>query len=115
GRRAQDRGLVLLPTGIVLRTGQRTPTLRWEEIAGFRDHWSRPGRKILWTEVTDQVDSWLTVEPVPQASWPSDPTIRVATLAVDPVVVLTVLRLYLAHPELRAELGTERAVQRVNG
>ncbi|KQW47952.1 hypothetical protein ASC77_16235 [Nocardioides sp. Root1257] len=123
-RQALERGLVLLPAGLVLRTGRRTPLLPWDEIAGFRDHWSRPGRKILWTEVTDQVDSWLSVQPVPGAGWPPDPlrartgtpdpTIKVAAIAVDPVVVLAVLRLYLAHPELRAELATERAVHRVN-
>ena len=123
-RRTLDRGLLLLPAGVVLRTGRRTPLLPWDEIAGFRDHWSRPGRKILWTEVTDQVDSWLSVQPVAGASWPPDPlrartgtpdpTIEVAAIAVDPVVVLAVLRIYLEYPELRAELGTERAVHRVN-
>jgi hypothetical protein len=122
-RRAQDRGLLVLPTAVVLRTGRRGPRLPWEEIAGFRDHWSRPGRKILWTEITDEVDSWLSVEPAPHASWEPDPlramtgtaspTIKATTLAVDPVVVLALLRLYRDRPDLREELGTELAVRRV--
>lgn len=114
-RRAADRGILLLPEAVVLRTGSRTTRLPWAEIAGFRDHWSRPGRKILWTEITDDVDNWLTVEPVPGATWERDPrhpltgtpnpTVEATTLAVDPGEALATLRLHLARPELRPQLG----------
>lgn len=116
GRRARDRGLLLLPDALVLRTSRQPARLPWTEIAGFRDHWSRPGRKVLLTEVTDRVDNWLSVESVSGATWAPDPlrllsgtsspTLKATTLAVDPVEVLTMLRLYLDRPDLRAALGS---------
>lgn len=106
-RRTRDRGILLLRDAVVLRTSRRPTRLPWNEIAGFRDHWSRPGRKIVVTEVTDQIDNWLSVEPVPQATW-APATIRATTLAIDPVEALAVLRLHLARPDLRAGLPEGR-------
>lgn len=106
-RRTPSRGILLLRDAVVIRTGAQPVRLPWAEIAGFRDHWSRPGRKILFTEITDDIDNWLSVEPVPQAAW-EPATVPATTLAVDPVEALAILRLHLARPDLRAGLPEGR-------
>ena len=117
-RRTPSRGILLLRDAVVLRAGGQSVRLPWAEIAAFRDHWSRPGRKIILTEVTDEIDNWLSVEPVPTATWKPDPlhaltgttspTISATTLAVDPVEALAILRLHLVRPDLRAGLAEGR-------
>lgn len=113
-RRAADRGFLLTPASVQLRTHtvQRVP---WEDLAGVRAHWTRR----VWGIVApgDQVQNWLTLELTPDAaggarhtpiqafSRGGGPGVRAETLAVDPHTARDLLRHYLDHPRDRARLA----------
>lgn len=121
-RRRPDRGLLLTPHVLVLRT-QRTPiTVPWASVTRVRAHWGRTLREGRTTP-GEVIHNWLTFETDgPAADAPSAvaalsgtqaPTLDASTLAVDPHLALAVCELYLAQPEVRGELGTSACLDRV--
>jgi hypothetical protein len=122
-RMATDRGLVLTPAGVLLRTGRVQTSVPWEQVADVRAHWHRRV-KGAFTSVEEPIHNWLTFElhadatvepdPLRVMSGSASPTMDAATLAVDPYVVLDLARFYLQHPECRAELATDAGPARLD-
>ncbi len=116
-----DRCLLLTVDGLVIG-GVRTPVrVRWHDVRGLRRHWTVTRRRGLLHH-NDLVHNWLSFDVVPGAvegktptstlARTEEPTIDVATLAVDPRVVVAVVTFYLDNPEARGELRTVEAVDR---
>ena len=122
-RMATDRGLVLTPEGVLLRTRRAPATVPWSRIGEVRAHWHRRV-KGAFTSVEEPIHNWLTFElragapvepdPLRVMSGSASPTMDAATLAVDPYVVLDLARFYLQHPECRAELATDAGQARLD-
>jgi hypothetical protein len=122
-RMATDRGLVLTPGGVLLRTRRVPATVAWEQVSEVRAHWHRRV-KGAFTSFEEPIHNWLTFElrdgagatepdPLRVMSGTTSPTLDAATLAVDPWVVLDLARFYLHHPEARAELATDAGAARL--
>lgn len=106
--RIEDRGVALVPDGIVVRTSRTPVRLAWSDVTGVRAHWRRRVRGLYPTP-DEPVHNWLTFEVAGTGQGVSiDPT----TFACDPELALAVIRHYLDHPDDRAELGTERSLLR---
>ena len=103
-----DRGVALLPAGVLLRTRREPVALAWEAITGLRTHWTRRVRGAM-PSPDEMVHNWLTFEVAGSSHGVSmDPT----TFAIDPVAALALLQHYLDHPDDRPELGTDRSLER---
>jgi hypothetical protein len=122
-RMAVDRGLVLTPGGVLLRTRRAPASVPWDGIADVRAHWRRRV-KGAFTSIEEPIHNWLTFElrggatagpdPLQVLSRTASPTMDAATLAVDPWLVLDLARFYLNHPECRAELATDAGPARLD-
>ncbi|GAB2865714.1 hypothetical protein [Nocardioides pacificus] len=123
-RRTPDKGVVLLPDGVLLRTRTDPELLGWDEIAAVRAHWTRLAR--VWPPMPDdQIRNWLTFERTPLSaaharrdqlallSGSPSPSVAVEDLAMDPHVVLEAAQYYLATPAARGELAGEQALARL--
>lgn len=119
-RLAVDRGVLLTPEAVVLRTQREPITVAWSAVTGVRPHWTRFVREGITTP-GESISNWLTFE---AAAWDgvlgvavlagvNAPTVDAEALAVDPERVLAICRFYLAEPEAREELATEAALARL--
>jgi hypothetical protein len=109
-RRTADRGILLTPHGIVLRTRVDPLRLAWEDVVDVRDHWARAVR-VGPTMPDDLVDNWLsfvvrdaTADRLTALSGSASPSVPVGVLGPDPHHVLEICRHYLAHPGERPGL-----------
>lgn len=108
-RAGSGRGILLRPDALVVHTGDAPVHLTWQHVFDFRPHWSRGSGGCPSGE--DPVHNWLTVDL--GGSRDDSPRVDVTCLAVDPWLVLRVLRHYLDNPRRRGELATEAALSRV--
>ncbi|MBB6628327.1 hypothetical protein H5V45_13455 [Nocardioides sp. KIGAM211] len=121
-RMASDRGLLLTPAAVTLRTGRVVEVLPWTGVVAVHAHWNRRVRGAF-KSVDEQIDNWLTFQTAPGVvegddplalmSGTKQPTLDAETLAMDPYVVVDVLRFYLEQPDRRTELATDAALARV--
>ncbi len=122
-RLATDRGIVLLPDRVLLRTQRHPLSLAWDDLRSVRAHWTRVrGFGDAVSSPEDLVQSWLTFEvgadapagarPLAAVSRQPHPTLDARSVGTDPDVALALCRHYLAHPEHRGELATEQSVVR---
>lgn len=116
-RIAADRGVLLLPDVVVLRTRREPVRIPWAAVREVRAHWRRRVRG--YPSPDEQISNWLTFEvarPDSDAlalmSGSSSPSMDPTSFAVDADAALALIRFYLAHPDARAELGTDRALAR---
>ena len=120
-RRAPDRGLLLTPDSLTLRTRAEPVTIPWTDLAGVRAHWTRPIREG-WTTPGESINNWISFptqsgssrDVLSVMSGTPDPAMDADSLAMDPALALGVLQFYAAHPEARAELGSDQALARVD-
>lgn len=117
-RRTADRGILLTPDAVVLRTRAEPETIPWSELVRVRDHWGRALR-VGPTMPDDVVNNWLTFEtrepdgdPMSLLSGSPSPSVPVDTLGTDPHRTLEVCRHYLEHPADRPALAAPSEVQR---
>jgi len=117
-RRTPDRGILLTPEAVVLRTRKQPETIPWAELVRVRDHWGRAVR-VGPTMPDDVVRNWLTFEthepdgdPMTLFSGSQSPSVPVEMLGTDPALTLEICRHYLDHPVDRAELASPSAHQR---
>ena len=117
-RRTPDRGIVLTPEAVVLRTRKEPETIPWAELVRVRDHWGRAVR-VGPTMPDDVVNNWLTFEThAPDGdrltlfSGSQSPSVPVEVLGADPALTLEICRHYLGHPADRAELASPSVAQR---
>lgn len=119
------RGLVLTGTGVRWRDRSDDRFLPWDELDGLgcQHHLgvslTYPGQGPLivlrprWTAgVYARVQSRTRRRKIP-ADWDRTLEIPVIQLCAPPALVLWLLRHYHQHPTDRAELGTERALDRI--
>lgn len=117
-RRTPDRGILLTPDAVVLRTRAEPETIPWSELVRVRDHWGR-GVRVGPTMPDDIVNNWLTFETrepdgdrLSLLSGSPDPSVPVETLGTDPALALAVCRHYLEHPGERAGLADPQVLAR---
>lgn len=117
-RRSSDRGILLTPSGVVLRTRIEPLTLPWDDVVDVRPHWAR-GVRLGPTMPDDLVNNWLSFvvrEPAADRltllSGSTSPSVPVGSLGPDPHHVLEVCRHYLAHPADRAALADPAVLTR---
>lgn len=117
-RRTSDRGIVLTPEAVVLRTRKQPETIPWAELVRVRDHWGRAVR-VGPTMPDDVVRNWLTFEThepdgdrLTLLSGSQSPSVPVEVLGTDPALTLQICLHYLGHPADRAELSSPSAAQR---
>lgn len=121
-RLTPHQGLMLRPDALVLRSEAVHVTVPWETVTRLRPHWTKVKAR---SGATVAVNNWLSVETTLEltpeettglsmmARTGTTPTLDIDALAAPPIAVLEVCRLYLEHPERRAELETERGVSAV--
>ncbi|MGZ5403267.1 MAG: hypothetical protein ACXWDL_01335 [Nocardioides sp.] len=117
-RRTPDRGILLTPDAVVLRTRKQPETIPWAELVRVRDHWGRAIR-VGPTMPDDVVRNWLTFQtrepdgdPMTLFSGSQSPSVPVEVLGTDPALALEICRHYLDHPVDRAGLASPSAPQR---
>ena len=115
-RLTPDKGILLLPDRIVLRTQAEPMSFAWEDVRAVRPHWNRfRPPSDLFPSPEDPIHNWLSFEvadgrydgPNSLGAMAGDqhhPTLDAEKLAVDPEEVLALCRHYLARPEERARL-----------
>ena len=122
-RLTPSKGILLTPTRIVLRTQAEPMSFDWEEVRAVRPHWTRSRRASdLMPSPEDVIHNWLTFEVEPGRfegenalggmAGTSAPTMDAEKIASDHDATLAFLRLYLASPQLREELGMPASLDR---
>lgn len=118
-RATPDKGVLLTPDRVVLRTQAEPMSFAWDDVRAVRPHWNRfrpPGDLIRSAE--DPIHNWLSFEVAegrfegPNAlgamSGSPHPTLDAEKLAMDPEEVLATCRRFLEHPAERASLADDR-------
>lgn len=121
-----DRGVVLLPDVVVLRTQRVSVWFPWSAVQDVRAHWTRArGHSDALSTPDGLVQNWFTFvcdpdevqgpAPWAGASRQPHPTFDATLVGLEPDVALDVCRHYASHPESRRELGGEASLQRTVG
>jgi hypothetical protein len=108
--------VVLTPARIAHETGRFKTAVRWESVADVRAASGYGGEPVVAVDATDAraVEASAAARIVtPFVRWSvGHVALHPQALEVEPAALLLVVRHYWQHPEDRAELGTQRAVER---
>lgn len=116
-RMTPDKGILLTPERVVLRTQAEPMSFAWDDLRAVRPHWNRfrPPSDVF-RSAEDPIHNWLSFEveggrydgtnALAGMSGSGHPTMDAEKLAVDPDEVLRLCRHYLAHPAERMSLSS---------